>query len=87
LEDARKLAALLQSRKCLVNLIPFNPVKDLPFESPDPARVTEFRKVLEQARLPVTVRRSRGTDINSACGQLRRTQMEEDGLIDPDDCK
>jgi len=70
-DDAEKLASLLEGRKCLVNLIPFNPVEGLPFDAPGRERVEAFRQVLETARIAVTVRRERGKDILAACGQLR----------------
>jgi 23S rRNA (adenine2503-C2)-methyltransferase len=70
-EDARKIVRLLNRRPCLVNLIPYNPVSGLPYENPGSHRTGAFRKVLEQARIPVTVRRARGTEIKAACGQLR----------------
>jgi 23S rRNA (adenine2503-C2)-methyltransferase len=76
LDDARKLAALLKGRKCLVNLIPFNAIKGLPFDAPGRERVDAFRSVLEGARMAVTVRRARGRDIRAACGQLRLKRME-----------
>lgn len=75
-EDARKLADLLRGRKCLVNLIPFNAIKGLPFDAPGRERVEAFRSVLEAARIAVTVRRARGRDIRAACGQLRLKRME-----------
>lgn len=70
-EDARKLAALLKGRKGSVNLIPFNRVEGLPYTPPSRRGVLEFRNILEQAYVPVSMRRSRGADIDAACGQLR----------------
>jgi 23S rRNA (adenine2503-C2)-methyltransferase len=75
-EDAQSLAALLKGQKCLVNLIPFNPSRGIPFNAPSQNRVSRFRKVLEDARIPVTVRKPRGTDILAACGQLRMKATE-----------
>ncbi len=77
LEDAHKLVELLSGRKCAVNLIPFNPVEGIPFEVPANARVQAYKKALQGARIPVTVRRSRGKDIQSACGQLRMLRDKE----------
>ena len=70
-DDAMRLADLLRGRKCLVNLIPFNEVRELDFKAPDTKRVLAFRDQLEKARIPVTIRRPRGQDIDAACGQLR----------------
>jgi 23S rRNA (adenine2503-C2)-methyltransferase len=71
-DDAVRLAVLLKSINCHVNLIPFNPVEGLGFKSPDPGRVADFRQVLEDAAIPVTQREQRGAGIEAACGQLRR---------------
>jgi 23S rRNA (adenine2503-C2)-methyltransferase len=71
-DDAVRLAVLLKSINCHVNLIPFNPVEGLGFKSPDPGRVADFQQVLEDAAIPVTQREQRGAGIEAACGQLRR---------------
>jgi 23S rRNA (adenine2503-C2)-methyltransferase len=72
--DARRLVALLQSIPCKVNLIPWNPHPrepgDAPFGRPSDARVQAFHRLLMERGLPVYVRRSRGDDIDAACGQL-----------------
>ncbi|HEY8417782.1 MAG TPA: 23S rRNA (adenine(2503)-C(2))-methyltransferase RlmN [Limnochordales bacterium] len=70
--DARQLAGLLQGLLCHVNLIPFNPVPETGFERPEPAVVKRFLEELRSRGIPATVRRSRGSDIDAACGQLRR---------------
>lgn len=69
-EDARRLVRLLSSVRCKVNLIPFNPHPDLPFERPSEERVLAFQDILQQAHLTATIRQSRGADIRAACGQL-----------------
>jgi len=74
-EDARRLAGLLGELRAKVNLIPFNPWKSpagdvAPFARPPMRRVDAFAGVLSDAGLPVTVRVSRGTGIQAACGQL-----------------
>jgi 23S rRNA (adenine2503-C2)-methyltransferase len=76
IEDAEKMAALLKGKKCAINLIAYNPVKGLDYLPPDSERISAFRKTIEKARIPVTVRNSKGTDINAACGQLRLNPME-----------
>ena len=70
---ARALAALLDPRTFKVNLIPYNPTgnnKGTRFEGSSRETIERFRAVLEQARIPATVRLTRGRDIEAACGQL-----------------
>ncbi|PKM81002.1 MAG: 23S rRNA (adenine(2503)-C(2))-methyltransferase RlmN [Firmicutes bacterium HGW-Firmicutes-13] len=81
---AYKLANLVKGLKFHINLIPFNPVRNLSFRSPSQAKVTEFKKVLEKFNIPVTVRRTLGTDIEAACGQLRRRSYRLSKGGDPD---
>ncbi|HEY8486136.1 MAG TPA: 23S rRNA (adenine(2503)-C(2))-methyltransferase RlmN [Limnochordales bacterium] len=71
---ARELARRLRGLLCHVNLIPYNPVPGLPFDRPAPRQVACFARRLQQAGVPVTVRWSRGGDIEAACGQLRAAQ-------------
>jgi 23S rRNA (adenine2503-C2)-methyltransferase len=71
-EDADALAALLEWRKAHVNLIPYNPVPGLPFERPTPDAVRRFAATLKARRVSVTVRKTKGREIDAACGQLRR---------------
>jgi 23S rRNA (adenine2503-C2)-methyltransferase len=69
-EHARELAALLRGRPAKVNLIPFNPFPGTAYRrSPEPA-ITSFRDRLAQSGVTATVRRTRGDDIDAACGQL-----------------
>lgn len=72
-EHARELAHLLRGRPALVNLIPFNPVSGLPYQTPARAAVDRFRGTLEQCGINVQVRKRKGDRINAACGQLRRS--------------
>ncbi len=69
-EDARRLPVLLSGIPSKVNLIPMNPHPDAPFRPPEPAVVEAFQDALARRGLRVTVRRSRGEDIDAACGQL-----------------
>ncbi len=69
---AAELARRLRGRLAHVNLIPANPVPERRIIPPGPAAVEEFRVVLEQSGVGVTVRREMGRDIDAACGQLRR---------------
>jgi 23S rRNA (adenine2503-C2)-methyltransferase len=70
--DARKLAALLRDRTALVNVIPYNPVSGLPYETPTADAVSRFTSILEASGVAIRVRRRKGDKINAACGQLRR---------------
>ena len=70
-QSAENLAKLLKGWNAKVNLLIYNPVKDLPYEPAPGPEVLAFRKLLEDARIPVTIRKPRGKDISAACGQLR----------------
>ncbi|MCM1283925.1 MAG: 23S rRNA (adenine(2503)-C(2))-methyltransferase RlmN [Muribaculaceae bacterium] len=76
-EDAQMLAGLLSGMNCHVNLIPVNPVRERSYARPETGVVESFRGVLEQKGIPVTVRRELGSDIDGACGQLRRKYTQE----------
>jgi 23S rRNA (adenine2503-C2)-methyltransferase len=69
-DQARRLADLLKSVPCKINLIPFNPFPGSGYERSSPAAVERFRDVLMAANYTVTVRKTRGDDIDAACGQL-----------------
>lgn len=71
-EDAKALAKLLRGRQCHVNLIPVNEIKENTLKRPSKKTIEEFEKILSENGIDVTVRREMGTDINAACGQLRR---------------
>lgn len=71
-EDAKELTSLLLGRNCHLNLIPVNPVKERNFERPDRKNALAFKNKLEKNGINVTIRRERGSDIDGACGQLRR---------------
>ena len=75
LEDARRLPGLLRGIPCKVNLIPMNPHPESAYQPPSEAAIDAFLRVLANAGVTVTLRRSRGDDIGAACGQLalRRT--------------
>jgi len=66
--DARSLASRLDPRAFKVNLIPYNPTGIYEGSSRD--AIARFKAVLERARIPATVRLTRGRDIEAACGQL-----------------
>ncbi len=70
-QHAQQLVQLLRGRCAHVNLIPMNGVSVLPFHEPAAPRTQQFVSILEQAGIPVTVRKRKGADIDAACGQLR----------------
>jgi 23S rRNA (adenine2503-C2)-methyltransferase len=71
-QDADSLAKLLTGRKAHINLIPYNPVSELPWKAPSTTAVLGFRDRLRSLGISVTIRKRRGRDIDAACGQLRR---------------
>ncbi|MBP1559525.1 MAG: 23S rRNA (adenine(2503)-C(2))-methyltransferase RlmN [Oscillospiraceae bacterium] len=75
-EQARELAALLKGMLCHVNLIPVNPVVERGNRRSSRQAVERFQKTLQSCGVNATVRRELGTDINAACGQLRRTHAQ-----------
>lgn len=75
-EDAKSLGKLLKGLLCHVNLIPVNEVKENSFKRSSEKTIENFEKVLKNSGIEVTVRREMGSDINAACGQLRRSYIE-----------
>lgn len=69
------LVRLLHGRAALLNVIPYNPVAGLPYETPTSGAVRRFRDVLERGGLTVKIRQRKGDKINAACGQLRRKTL------------
>lgn len=74
--DAKALAELLKGINCHVNLIPVNKVKERNYYSRHTG-IEAFKKNLESYGVNVTIRRTLGSDIEAACGQLRRDNMKE----------
>ena len=71
-DHARRLAALIKGLNAHVNLIPVNPVEERKYKATEADRVELFKNILEKYRINVTIRRGMGSDIDAACGQLRR---------------
>jgi 23S rRNA (adenine2503-C2)-methyltransferase len=67
---ARELTALLRGREAKVNLIPFNPFPGTRYRRSRPEVISRFRDVLNANGVIATTRRTRGDDIDAACGQL-----------------
>ncbi len=85
MEHARQLAVLLKDTPAKINLIPFNPYPGSPYRKPSNSRIDRFMKTLMEYDFTVTVRKTRGDDIDAACGQLvgdvidrtKRTQVKQ----------
>ena len=71
-EAAQLLVRRLKGMSAHVNLIPLNHVEESPLKPSTKQAVARFQKILEDAGIPATVRRSLGGDIDASCGQLRR---------------
>lgn len=88
MEHARQLAELLKDTPSKINLIPFNPYPGSPYKKPSNSRIDRFMKTLMQYDFTVTVRKTRGDDIDAACGQLvgdvidrtKRTQSKNENI-------
>ncbi len=76
-QHARELADLLKSLLCHVNLIPLNKVSEREYQAPNIERIKRFQQILKQKGIEATLRRELGSDINAACGQLRRRYLKE----------
>lgn len=76
MEDAGELIGILKKRNCHLNLIPVNPIKERDYAKPDKKSAENFKNKLEKNGINVTIRREMGSDIDGACGQLRRKHMQ-----------
>jgi 23S rRNA (adenine2503-C2)-methyltransferase len=74
-KHAEQLAGLLRGRVSMLNVIPYNPVDELPYQTPSPIDINVFRKILLDAGINVMFRQRKGDGIDAACGQLRRNRM------------
>lgn len=70
IQDAKELAEFCKHVPCKINIIEYNPIDDGEFQQADTAKVDAFAAYLESRNLVVNIRRSRGKDIDAACGQL-----------------
>ena len=76
-EHARELLALCKGLRVNINLIRYNEVEGLPYGRPKADDVVRFQEVLRRGGINAHVRKSRGRDIDAACGQLRKREEEE----------
>jgi 23S rRNA (adenine2503-C2)-methyltransferase len=72
--DARRVVKLLARLNAKVNLIALNPGPEIPYQTPDPARVASFQAIVRRS-LPCFIRKPRGLDIYAACGQLKSSTV------------
>jgi len=76
--DVAELSALLKDRKFHLNVIPVNPIKERNFVPPSRGNARKFQNKLEKNMINVTIRREMGSDIDGACGQLRRKRISKE---------
>lgn len=76
LEDAKELVNLLKGMICHVNLIPINKIENGKFTKSSNENIIKFRDYLNEHGIVATIRRELGSDIDAACGQLRRKSLE-----------
>ena len=77
LEDAKRLVKLLKGMLCHVNLIPINKIENGEFTKSSNENIIKFRDYLNDHGIVATIRRELGSDIDAACGQLRRKNLHE----------
>ena len=82
-EDAYELANFAKCVPCKINIIEYNPIDDGEFQQADSEKVRAFASILESKNMIVNIRRSRGKDIDAACGQLanKNKQALQEGRI------
>ncbi len=75
-EHAKELAGLVKGLNCHINLIPVNPIKERNYRKSESKKIQKFKNILEKNRINVTIRREMGSDIDAACGQLRKSYID-----------
>mgnify|MGYP004501500323 FL=1 len=78
LEDAKELVKLLDGMLAHVNLIPINPIEQGKYSKSTNENIIKFRDYLNEHGIVATIRRELGSDINAACGQLRRQNLNKE---------
>lgn len=76
IRDAEILGSLLKGLLCHVNLIPINPIKERDFQQSTKGQIQVFKEKLESFKIPTTIRKEMGSNINAACGQLRKGYLD-----------
>ena len=75
LDDAKELVKLLKGMLCHVNLIPINKIENGKYTKSSNENIIKFRDYLNEKGITATIRRELGSDIDAACGQLRRKNL------------
>lgn len=88
--SAKKLASYVRDLDVIVNLIPWNPAEELPYQTPTEEEIDHFTLLLDRLHVNYTRRRSRGRQINGACGQLavpinKGLDLDYESMVDEDD--
>ncbi len=78
LDDAKELVKLLKGMLCHVNLIPINKIENGSYVKSTNENIIKFRDYLNKNGIVATIRRELGSDIDAACGQLRRKSLKEE---------
>lgn len=73
-QHAKELSKLLRGFQTHVNLIPYNPISEADYQRPSSDRIKLFTEILQNERIAVSVRYSRGLEADAACGQLRASR-------------
>jgi 23S rRNA (adenine2503-C2)-methyltransferase len=71
IEDAQTLSQLVRGMRVKVNLIPLNAADEIPFDRSDDDAILRFQEILVRNSTATFIRKNRGNDVSSACGQLR----------------
>ncbi len=74
-QEARGVAKIASRLGAKVNIISYNPIREMDYETPSLERIENFQRLLEAKSVRVTVRQTAGRDIDAACGQLRLDRM------------
>ncbi len=73
-ENAQELVKHIRGFQTHVNLIPYNPISEVDYQRPDKQRIKQFQDILQQNKVAVSIRYSRGLSADAACGQLRASR-------------
>lgn len=76
-ENAAELITRIKGMNCHVNLIPVNPIKERSYTHSEDKYIQKFKFILEKNHINCTIRREMGSDIDAACGQLRKSYIDD----------
>lgn len=80
-EHALELSKLLKGLSCHVNIIPINEIKENTLKRPSLKKIQNFCNILKENNIESTIRKEMGTDIDAACGQLRRGFLKDENKV------